>query len=562
MKTIYPKTKAVGFAISIALFFLLLLLIVRYFPNETPAYNARIGRDVQIRNEIEAVIKQQKVDDQRINPDGMKPIKKALRRKVAMAPSNSKLDSERRSKIVEMIKHAWENYRKFAWGYNELKPLARSSHFHPIFGGEKMMATMVDGADTLWIVGLNDSYNEARDYIRDNFDMSNAKQQLSVFEITIRHIGGFLSLYSLTNETFYVEKAKSVADALLIAFDTPTGIPLALVNPVTKTATNYGWVPGGASILSELGSLHLEFEYLSEVTGEPIYAQKVKKVRDYLYAKETDGMYYNYISPGTGQFFGDDVSIGAMGDSFYELLLKSWLVSGRTDNQAYKMYKEASYVVQKHLLAKSATTGLTYLAELRSRVQVPKMYHLACFTPGMFALEAQEESDPSKRSTILDVAEKVAHTCREHYVGTKTGLAPEMLHFGRGNTYNAEAGYLLRPEAIEGWFYLWRITRNQKYKEWVWEAITAIEKYCRTPTGYVGLNSNSRSEIVFNDVQQTFFIAETLKYAYLTFDDNALPLDKYVFTTEAHPFPVREIPVSRYPSNAIFDKQNASYEMV
>lgn len=109
---------------------------------------------------------------------------------------------------------------------------------------------------------------------------------------------------------------------------------------------------------------------------------QVKKVRDLLYAMETDGMYYNYISPQTGRFFGDDMSIGmlasnhhlwklwrmpkrdqimkmavlsihlgsslgAMGDSFYELLLKSWLVSGRTDKQAYKMYKEASYVVQK-----------------------------------------------------------------------------------------------------------------------------------------------------------------------------------------------------------------------
>ncbi|KAI1703271.1 glycosyl hydrolase family 47 domain-containing protein [Ditylenchus destructor] len=313
--------------------------------------------------------------------------------------------------------------------------------------------------------------------------------------------------------------------------------------------------------LCELGSLHLEFEYLSKVTGEPIYAEKVKKVRDLLYAMETDGMYYNYISPQTGRFFGDDMSIGAMGDSFYELLLKSWLVSGRTDKQAYKMYKEASYVVQKHLLAKSSTTGLTYLAELESQVQVPKMYHLACFTPGMFALEAQEESDPTKRAAILDVAEKIAHTCHEHYIGTKTGLGPEVLLFDSGNYYNAEAGYILRPEAIEGWFYLWRITRNQKYKEWVWEAITAIEKYCRTPTGYVGLNNVNDPTQGQNDVQQTFFIAETLKYAYLTFDDDALPLDKYVFNTEAHPFPIRKSSVSRHPSNSIFDKQNASYEM-
>ena len=66
------------------------------------------------------------------------------------------------TQIRRVHEHCFSTYRKYAWGYNELKPLAESSHFHPIFGGEKMMATMVDGADTSWIAGLKDSYNEVR----------------------------------------------------------------------------------------------------------------------------------------------------------------------------------------------------------------------------------------------------------------------------------------------------------------------------------------------------------------------------------------------------------------
>ncbi len=42
-----------------------------------------------------------------------------------------------------------------------------------------------------------------------------------------------------------------------------------------------------------------------------------------------------------------------------------------------------------------------------------------------------------------------------------------------------------------------------------------------------------------DDVQQSFFLAETLKYLYLLFsDDSLIPLDKWVFNTEAHPLPV------------------------
>jgi mannosyl-oligosaccharide alpha-1,2-mannosidase len=66
----------------------------------------------------------------------------------------------------------------------------------------------------------------------------------------------------------------------------------------------------------------------------------------------------------------------------------------------------------------------------------------------------------------------------------------------------------------------------------------AIEKHCRTDSGYAGLRNVYRPEDGFDDVQQSFFLAETLKYAYLTFADNEIPLTKWVFNTEAHPFPI------------------------
>lgn len=58
--------------------------------------------------------------------------------------------------------------------------------------------------------------------------------ELSVFETTIRFVGGLLACYALTGDTVFKDKAVEVADALLPAFETPTGLPHALINPSTK----------------------------------------------------------------------------------------------------------------------------------------------------------------------------------------------------------------------------------------------------------------------------------------------------------------------------------------
>nr|XP_054753906.1 mannosyl-oligosaccharide alpha-1,2-mannosidase IA-like [Lytechinus pictus] len=148
----------------------------------------------------------------------------------------------------------------------------------------------------------------------------------------------------------YKEKAIQIADKLLPAFNTPTGIPFGLVNLKTGSARNWGWASGGSSILSEFGSLHLEFNYLSEISGDPKYKQKVDRIREVLKdVKRSDGLYPNFLNPKTGKWGQMHVSLGALGDSFYEYLLKSYIMSGGKDEEGKQMYfsaLEVSHVIR------------------------------------------------------------------------------------------------------------------------------------------------------------------------------------------------------------------------
>ncbi|KAF9529051.1 glycoside hydrolase family 47 protein [Crepidotus variabilis] len=99
--------------------------------------------------------------------------------------------------------------------------------------------------------------------------------------------------------------------------------------------------------------------------------------------------------------------------------------------------------------------------------------------------------------------------------------------------------YLLRPETVESLYILWRLTGQAKYREWAWNIFEAIEKVAKTESGYTHIVHVDIDPPKRGDIMPSFFLAETLKYLYLIFlDDDPLPLDKWVFNTEAHPLPV------------------------
>ncbi|KFQ98886.1 Mannosyl-oligosaccharide 1,2-alpha-mannosidase IB, partial [Opisthocomus hoazin] len=435
-----------------------------------------------------------------------------------------------------MMKHAWDNYRQYGWGHNELKPIARKGHSTNIFGNSQMGATIVDALDTLYIMGLHDEFREGQEWIDKNLDFS-VNSEVSVFEVNIRFIGGLLAAYYLSGQEVFKIKAVQLAGKLLPAFNTPTGIPWAMVNLKSGVGRNWGWASAGSSILAEFGTLHMEFVHLSYLTGDPVYYNKVMHIRKLLQKMDRpNGLYPNYLNPRTGRWGQRCYYVTA---SAY--LLKAWLMSDKMDTEARKMYDDAIEAIEKHLIRKSSG-GLTFIGEWKNGHLERKMGHLTCFAGGMFALGADGSRD-DKAGHYLQLGAEIAHTCHESYDRTTLKLGPEAFKFDGGVEAVAvrqnEKYYILRPEVIETYWYMWRFTHDPKYRQWGWEATQAIDKYCRVSGGFSGVKDVYSSSPTYDDVQQSFFLAETLKYLYLLFsNDDLLPLDNWVFNTEAHPLPV------------------------
>ena len=87
---------------------------------------------------------------------------------------------------------------------------------------------------------------------------------------------------------------------------------------------------------------------------------------------------YRNIYIFSGKWGQQHTSMGALGDSFYEYLLKEWLRSGKTDNIAKEMFDQAATDVENELV-KTSASGLTYFAEQKYGKLEHKMDHLACF---------------------------------------------------------------------------------------------------------------------------------------------------------------------------------------
>ncbi|KAK7082327.1 hypothetical protein SK128_020820 [Halocaridina rubra] len=449
---------------------------------------------------------------------------------------------ERREKVKEMVLHAWRGYKTYAWGKNELRPISKRGHTAGIFGRQDMGATIVDALDTLYIMGLTEEFNEGRTWVQYHLDFNQLRSEMSVFETNIRFVGGLLTVYALTGDPLFRDRALHIARKLLPAFDTPTGIPYALINVGNGIAKNYAWASGGSSILSEFGTLHLEFKYLSDISGDPVFREKVMRIRDVIRKTERPGgLYPNYMNPKTGKWGQRHTSVGALGDSFYEYLIKAYVQSNGKDIVAKEMYEEAIDGITKRLVLKSHS-GLTYLAESKFDRLEHKMDHLACFSGGMYAMGAKSIQNENSK-THMEIAEGLANTCHESYARTPTGLGPESFRFTEGIEARAlkssEKYYILRPEVIESWFYMWRYTKDQKYRDWAWAAVMALEKYCRVEAGFSGIQNVYMENPQKDDVQQSFIFAETFKYLYLIFsDDSLISLDEWVFNTEAHPLPI------------------------
>ncbi|ONI27197.1 hypothetical protein PRUPE_1G073800 [Prunus persica] len=430
-------------------------------------------------------------------------VKKNIRSWSIVEEEDDPLNVERRRAVKEAMIHAWTCYEMYAWGRDELQPQTRDGV--DSFGG--LGATLVDSLDTLYIMGLDEQFQRAREWVAKSLNF-NKNYEASVFETTIRVIGGLLSAYDLSDDKVFLEKARDIADRLLPAWNTPSGIPYNIINLRYGDARNPRWT-GGKSILADAGSEQLEFIALSQRTNDPKYQQKVEYVIEELHKTfPADGLLPIYIDPHTGITSYSKISFGAMGDSFYEYLLKAWIQGNKTESVThYREMWETSMKGLKSLIRKTTPSSYAYICEKTGSSLSDKMDELACFAPGMLALGSTGYG-PDEAEKFLSLAEE------DMTVGTSWSI--------------------LRPETVESLFYLWRLTGNKTYQEWGWNIFQAFEKNSRVDTGYSGLKDVSSGEK--DNMMQSFFLAETLKYLYLLFSPPSfISLDEWVFNTEAHP---------------------------
>jgi hypothetical protein len=229
----------------------------------------------------------------------------------------------------------------------------------------------------------------------------------------------------LSGEKFLLDKARDMGDRLLKAFTNSHGIPYNTINLATGQYSNPGWT-NGYSMLAEFGTIQLEFRGLSQLTGDQKYDRAATRVMDVMETKQRpDGLFVTFMHPETLQLGEEHITFGAYGDSFFEYLLKQWLLTGKKEDRYRRMYDKAMDGLKNKLWHHSTPSNFGYISEWRNGGPVHKMDHLVCFAGGMLGLGASGNT----YNEHMKMAKELTKTCFQIYQITPTKLSPETVNF-------------------------------------------------------------------------------------------------------------------------------------
>lgn len=114
------------------------------------------------------------------------------------------------AKVIDSALYSNYSYASKCKGWDEIRPLSGAGH--NFWGGLGMM--VVESLDTLYIMNLQDEYNEARDWVVSSLNLD-INHFTSVFETTIRLLGGLLSAFTLTHDPVFKDLSVDLATRLL-----------------------------------------------------------------------------------------------------------------------------------------------------------------------------------------------------------------------------------------------------------------------------------------------------------------------------------------------------------
>uniref|UniRef100_A0AAY4AXY7 alpha-1,2-Mannosidase n=1 Tax=Denticeps clupeoides TaxID=299321 RepID=A0AAY4AXY7_9TELE len=470
-------------------------------------------------------------------------------RKYGSFPDALKVEMRRLAK--EMFYFGYDNYMKYAFPADELNPIdcrgrgpdvlnPSNININDVLGNYSL--TLIDALDTLLILGNVSEFRKAVKLVIDtvSFDKDSTVQ---VFEANIRILGSLISTHILLTDPHHpfgdvamedydnelLHLAHDLAVRLLPAFEnTNTGIPYPRVNlksGVPPDSINETCTAGA-------GSLLVEFGVLSRLIGDSTFewvARRAVRALWSLRSNET-GLLGNVVNIQTGQWVGKQSGLGAGMDSFYEYLLKSYILFG--DSEDYRMFTAAYQSIQNHLRRgrESCNEGegdpplYVNVNMFNGQIMNTWIDSLQAFFPGLQVL-------------VGDVENAICLHAFYYAIWKRFGALPERYN------WQLQAPdvlfYPLRPELVESTYLLYQATKNPFYLHVGMDILQSLEKNTKVKCGYATLhNVGDKSK---EDRMESFFLSETCKYLYLLFDeDNPLHKseNKYIFTTEGHVVPI------------------------
>lgn len=477
-----------------------------------------------------------------------------LERKYGSFPDELRL--QLREEAREMFYFGYNNYMKYAFPMDELNPIMCSGrgpdyanpsniNINDILGDYSL--TLVDSLDTLAVLGNASEFQRAVERVIDNvsFDKDNVVQ---VFEVNIRVLGALLSAHLLMTDPdqplgqlrppWYKDEllhlARDLANRLLPAFtESGTGIPYPRVNLRHGRRS----VPSAAARSVETctagaGSLVVEFGLLSRLLKDPVYEDHARKASRTLWnlRSKTTGLLGNVINAESGQWVGRLSGLGAGLDSFYEYLLKAYIMFGEEDD--YKMFSEAYASIKQ------------YMRRGRPHCNKGEGDHPLYVNVDMQSGDVHTSWIDSLQAAFSgiqvlhgDVEEAICSHALYYFIWKYYGVLPERWNWQQ---LSADvAFYPLRPELIESTYLLYQATRSPFYLHVGKDILNSLNSLTRTTCGFATVHSVLDRSL--EDRMESFFLSETCKYLFLLFDtENFVNKNhgNYIFSTEGHLLPL------------------------
>uniref|UniRef100_A0A6Q2ZNX4 alpha-1,2-Mannosidase n=1 Tax=Esox lucius TaxID=8010 RepID=A0A6Q2ZNX4_ESOLU len=352
---------------------------------------------------------------------------------------------------------------------------------------------------------------------------------VSVFETNIRVLGGLLGAHVMadmlrqqgewmqwyTDELLHM--AKELGHRLLPAFNTTSGLPYprvnlryGVLNPLSRTGTESDTCTACA------GTMILEFAALSRLSGESVFEEHARKALDVLWEKRQRGsdLVGTVINIHNGDWVRRDSGVGAGIDSYYEYLMKAYILLG--DNVYLERFNTHYSAIMKYI---SQPPLLLNVHMHNPTVSVRSwMDSLLAFFPGLQVLRGDLKP-------AIETHEMLYQVTKQHK------FLPEFrVHWGQ---------HPLRPEFAESTYYLYKATGDPYYLRVGQSIVEKLNAHARVPCGFAAVQDVRTG--THEDRMDSFFLAEMFKYLYLLFSErNQLhfDIDDYIFTTEAHLLPV------------------------